>query len=326
MKSPDLKDVYTDILLQSSGMPAQGSEAFDHIIAQCISPVNARVERYIQQHSVGQVNEERAGGIAQGLLSGKMGWVLPSIQPYRVVSSSEAVLKEASPVATDPAFLGFEATARGLLTDGRIVDAGTLFWKNQKDHDRLDLAVMRGAVRVGRGLNRLRTNPLTVSSNATSALLARTDFVERILGVLNEEGFDPHQFILEILEDNDLSEGREGKCERLKDLSDAGVRLSMDDLGRKKSLANLGILVEANIPIHEVKFDGQDTVQMTNPDRWAYMDGLLGRANDAGATQLVWEGFWKGFGVEVISAVGRYHDSSVVASKWANPIFEGTIL
>lgn len=326
MSTLNLREIYTRILLPPQVVRLEGSDAFDHIIAQCIAPVHARVQAYLHEHSLLQASEEEASAIVQGLLSGQLGCVLPSIQPYRRLSSTTATLQTSSPAVADPSFLGFEATARGLLHDGKIIEAGKLFSTNKRDHDKLDLAVMRGAVRLGKTMNRLRKNPLTVSSNATSALLNRTDFAGSILEVLNDEEFDPKQFILEILEDNDLSADQIRKCEGLKALSDSGLRISMDDLGRKNSLANLGILTAAKVPIYEVKFDGADTHQMTDPARWANMDHLLLKAGESGATQLVWEGFWKGFGAEVTQAVVEYHAHSQVASQWKEPIFEGTIL
>ncbi|EKD93038.1 MAG: hypothetical protein ACD_28C00266G0005 [uncultured bacterium] len=323
----DLQTVYIETLLKGKEMPLRDSDSFRHVLAQCIAPVHERVEPYLIRHAVANLTEEAAGDMVDELLSGHSGHVLPSVQPYRSLFSSDSILREGSPQATDPLFIGFEATARGLLQDGRVAEAGKLFWTNRRRHDELDLAVTEGAIRLGKALNGLRAdNPLSVSTNATSALLNRNDFASKILRLLEGLDFDPNHLVVEILEDNDFTVNAQEQFSQLKILVQEGVRLSMDDLGRKKSLQNLKIMSEQTIPVAEVKFDGEDTAQMKDRSHWSHIDELLHYSQKAGATTVVWEGYWKGVESSMLEAVREYHLESSVGQQWDSPLFEGTIV
>ncbi len=325
VSSPDLRSIYIETLLRKKSSPSEGSIAFEHILAQCVSYVYGRVAPYLSK-GVLEADSAEAQQIVQGLLSGEAGSILPSVQPYRRLNLPNQQLYETSPIVNDPEFLGFEATARAALRDGRVVEAGTMFWTNKLDHDRLDLAVLQGAVQLGMAINRHRISPIMVSTNATPGLLGRRGFAEDILTALQNRGFAPENFVLEILENNDLNQDTDAKIGGLRDLQAAGVQLAMDDLGRMNSEANLDVLLEEGVTIHEAKFDGQDTIQMLDSKFWVTRDQLLRKAEDAGAHRVVWEGFWKGFGPEVIAAVREYHAGSAVTRKWMSPIFEGTII
>ncbi|KKT74228.1 MAG: hypothetical protein UW70_C0062G0004 [Candidatus Peregrinibacteria bacterium GW2011_GWA2_44_7] len=284
----DLQTVYIETLLKGKEMPLRDSDSFRHVLAQCIAPVHERVEPYLIRHAVANLTEEAAGDMVDELLSGHSGHVLPSVQPYRT---------------------------------------GKLFWTNRRRHDELDLAVTEGAIRLGKALNGLRAdNPLSVSTNATSALLNRNDFASKILRLLEGLDFDPNHLVVEILEDNDFTVNAQEQFSQLKILVQEGVRLSMDDLGRKKSLQNLKIMSEQTIPVAEVKFDGEDTAQMKDRSHWSHIDELLHYSQKAGATTVVWEGYWKGVESSMLEAVREYHLESSVGQQWDSPLFEGTIV
>ncbi|HSI98377.1 MAG TPA: EAL domain-containing protein [Gaiellaceae bacterium] len=90
---------------------------------------------------------------------------------------------------------------------------------------------------------------LAVSVNIPYRLLDDTAFADRLIGLLRENRTRPQGLTLEVVPSGPGA-GAELDDEALQRLSDAGVRLSLDDCGRAASFAALRIL-----PLDELKID-----------------------------------------------------------------------
>jgi diguanylate cyclase (GGDEF)-like protein len=95
-----------------------------------------------------------------------------------------------------------------------------------------------------------RLAEMTVAVNVSAVQLADAGFVIDVLSVLNATGLQPSNLMLELTENLLMLESG-SVAERLQELSDAGVRLAIDDFG--KGYSSLNYLV--SFPISMVKID-----------------------------------------------------------------------
>jgi diguanylate cyclase len=150
--------------------------------------------------------------------------------------------------SSDNTVVGAEALARWLHPEHGRIGADLLF----------ELAAEAGLVeRLSRHIARTALEaagnwpvPLRLSLNVTAADVAAGDFAGTIAGAVTEAGFPPEHLTLEITEQVLLAD-LDRTAERLRRLSDLGIRIALDDFGA--GFCNFHYL--KRLPIHALKLD-----------------------------------------------------------------------
>ena len=95
-----------------------------------------------------------------------------------------------------------------------------------------------------------RTAHAIVAVNMSARQVHRTDFVDRVLGILADTGASPERLELELTESH-LVEDLEGVIRKMAALKDRGVRISLDDFGTGySSLSHV-----RRLPLDQLKID-----------------------------------------------------------------------
>ncbi len=160
--------------------------------------------------------------------------------------------------------VGIEALVRWRTEDGWLrtpghfldvaEDAGMM---PEIDHRVLRRAMIDGAsvIRDGR--------PLFVSVNVSGAELTSTDYVERVLQLAQDTGFDPTNLVLEITESTFLLANSVRPT--LEALREAGVRIALDDFGTGySSIAHLRELSVDIVKVDRTFVQNLPSDQVTN--------------------------------------------------------------
>jgi EAL domain-containing protein (putative c-di-GMP-specific phosphodiesterase class I) len=91
---------------------------------------------------------------------------------------------------------------------------------------------------------------IPISVNVSARSIGRTDFAERVIAAVQRSGAAPSQLVIEVTETALLANPDRAR-QVLTELSNAGVRVSIDDFGQGQT--SLGYL--ADLPIDELKID-----------------------------------------------------------------------
>jgi predicted signal transduction protein with EAL and GGDEF domain len=94
------------------------------------------------------------------------------------------------------------------------------------------------------------TEHLTVAVNVSARNLGRVGFASQVAALLDEQGVAPHRLLVEVTETALMTDPMHA-ASVLRDLSTAGVRVSIDDFGSGQT--SLGYL--STLPIYELKID-----------------------------------------------------------------------
>jgi diguanylate cyclase (GGDEF)-like protein len=115
--------------------------------------------------------------------------------------------------------------------------------------DRLTRWVLRRALRDCRQLSPLRGGP-RVAVNVSARSIGRGALADEVIAALTELDIEPDRLIIEVTETAILADPARAATE-LRRLSDAGVKISLDDFGQgQTSISHLSTL-----PLHELKID-----------------------------------------------------------------------
>ncbi len=135
--------------------------------------------------------------------------------------------------------------------------------------------VLRTACSDSKRLRDMGYTNLHISVNLSARQFAQENLVELIKGILDETGFDPMYFELELTE-SILMKDEEKLIKKLHAMKDTGVRLSIDDFGTGYS--SLSYL--KRFPIDTVKIDRSFVMEITNnPDGAAIVQTILAMAH-----------------------------------------------
>jgi diguanylate cyclase (GGDEF)-like protein len=153
---------------------------------------------------------------------------------------------------------------------------------------------------------------LSIAVNISARSLGRADFAKEVLGILRETGTDPRRVMLEITETSLMADPA-GASRTLRELDEAGVRLSIDDFGAGQT--SLGYL--ATLPIAELKIDKAFVLAMHGDER-----------NAAIVRSVIELGHSLGFtvtaeGVETLAALEQlsaYHCDTVQGYLLSRPV------
>lgn len=134
---------------------------------------------------------------------------------------------------------------RGLLAPGEFIEAAERSGAILAIGDWVLAEGCRAVARLTR-----EGHALPLSLNVSPLQFRQPDFVERVRGHLASSGADPHRVILEVTE-NLLIDDVEQAAMRMRELSELGLRFSIDDFGTGfSSLAYL-----KRLPLYQLKID-----------------------------------------------------------------------
>jgi diguanylate cyclase (GGDEF)-like protein len=126
---------------------------------------------------------------------------------------------------------------------------------------------------------------LSVAVNVSARNLARPDFAQRVVAVLDEQQVPAQRLIVEITETALLTDPARAAT-ILAELNRAGVRVSLDDFGCGQT--SLGYL--SSLPVHELKIDKSFVTDMLqNPSHAAIVRSIVDLGHNL-ALQVVGEG------------------------------------
>ena len=206
-----------------------------------------RKDMYIQQRLAAAIREGRIDNHYQPLVEAATGRI---VGVETLARWHEPDLGWVSPAAFIP-------MAENL---GLIRELGEQVWRRALGH-------MRGWTAQGIGL----------SVNISKRQLFMSNFTERLLADARSHGIEPGRITLEITESLALLDV-EYSAERLKELREAGFRLSIDDFGTGYS--SLSQLHE--LPVHELKIDMAFVRRILTPQGARLIQTIVGMASTLG--------------------------------------------
>lgn len=124
--------------------------------------------------------------------------------------------------------------------------------------------ILRQSCLLNKDIQNKNLNAITIAVNISSVQLKQKNFVNRVLEILNETGLEPKYLELEITE-SVLIEGFEEVLEKLAQLKELGIKISLDDFGT--GFSSLNYLRQ--LPIDTLKIDRSFLSEMseTSNDR-----------------------------------------------------------
>lgn len=142
--------------------------------------------------------------------------------------------------------------------------------------------------------------PLVVHVNASGAELMKAGFARQVLSVLERTGLDPSRLVVELTE-SVLVEGAQCATERLRQLKDLGVRLSVDDFGTGYS----SLSYIEKLPVDEIKIDRSfvQDIHLAGPRRHGLLRSIVQLA-DVFELEVVAEGIESEDELDVLSRIG----------------------
>ncbi len=150
------------------------------------------------------------------------------------------------------AVVGFEVLARWQRPDGSLV--GPASFMGVVAHERLfpelDLLMLRLACEAWANWEHVDGCKPTLSVNVSAEFLESPEFVSVVLGLVHENQVQPSSIVLEITESG-LMEDSVSSAQKLDEVRDAGLRVSIDDYGTGYS--TLAYLQQ--LPVDSVKLD-----------------------------------------------------------------------
>lgn len=124
--------------------------------------------------------------------------------------------------------------------------------------------ILRQSCLLNKEIQKKGLNAITIAVNISSVQLKRRNFVKKVLEILNETGLEPKYLELEITE-SVLIEGFDEVLEKLGQLKELGIKISLDDFGT--GFSSLNYLRQ--LPIDTLKIDRSFLSEMseTSNDR-----------------------------------------------------------
>jgi diguanylate cyclase (GGDEF)-like protein len=143
--------------------------------------------------------------------------------------------------------------------------------------DALTLWVVSAALKQLASRDRELSN-LSVAVNISARNLSRPDFATQVLTALSQHGVAPDRLTLEMTETAFVADPQRAS-QLLRELSRAGVRVSLDDFGRGQT--SLGYL--STLPLDEVKIDKSFVLDMLEkPSHAAIVKSVIDLAHNLG--------------------------------------------
>jgi diguanylate cyclase (GGDEF)-like protein/PAS domain S-box-containing protein len=134
---------------------------------------------------------------------------------------------------------------------------------------------LREACEQGRRWREAGLPPITLAVNVSPIELCKSDFLDAVLGILNDTGFDPQYLELEVTE-GVLMKRAVSTDATLKALKETGLRLAIDDFGTGYS--SLSYLTK--FPIDTIKIDQSFVRQIsTDPTETAIVTAVISMAH-----------------------------------------------
>lgn len=150
--------------------------------------------------------------------------------------------------------VGFEALARWRAANGEI--RGTASFIDVADDERLlhvlDAQILRSSCLMIAAWSAGSPTPPMVSVNISTGFLEQHGFVASVKDLVDELGFDPSSLVLEVSESGLMTDAA-ANADKLQQLRNLGVRISVDDYGTGYS--SLSYLRQ--LPVDFVKLDRQ---------------------------------------------------------------------
>ena len=170
------------------------------------------------------------------------------------------------------ALIRYESDTMGEVSPGRFIS----FLESDPAYTELGYDILRIAVRHAARI-REKIPEFSISVNLTALQLHETDFIPRLQQIVKEENYPPTNLILELTER--CKEMEFGFLKRrTAELSAAGFRLALDDVGTGFSTIDLLLHLEVN----EFKLDKEFTQHMQeyeNDSKFAQMLATLAQEN-----------------------------------------------
>ncbi len=196
---------------------------------------------------------------------------------------------------------GYEVLARwnhpryGILMPG-------LFIPLAEQHDmlrELTAYIIRKGARFIKEINREnRDSPLFISINITPDEFIRQDLVNMIQKILQEEELPGHWIKLEITE-NSILKGGEDSIDKIRELNEMGIQISMDDFGTGYS--NLSLL--CRLPLNNLKLD--KSLIMMAEENENFIQAVI-RMADSLNLEIIAEGVEKQSQIDILKKMGCY--------------------
>jgi diguanylate cyclase (GGDEF)-like protein len=161
----------------------------------------------------------------------------------------------------------------------------------------LDLWVVGAACEVLAGQQPTSARPLQVAVNLASATLVDPRLLPTVRAALSHNKLAPDRLILEIIESRSLVD-LPGVVERLMELRQLGVRISLDDFGT--GFSTLAWL--RTLPVDQIKIDRSFTMDLPGARALALVKGVLALARELGI-EVIAEG------VETIDQLDALRDA-----------------
>jgi diguanylate cyclase (GGDEF)-like protein/PAS domain S-box-containing protein len=177
----------------------------------------------------------------------------------------------------------------------------------------LDFCAMRAALALKADLNRLRPSALTVTLNASGALLSHPDFLPRLRQCMADHALTPAEIGIEVLETVvfDAPGQRDLASEIISDLRNAGHPVMLDDFG----VGYAGLAHLAHLDVSGIKID-LSLVQAakTDPTSVRILESMIELCGHLGLTSIA-------EGVDTVWMATRLQDMgcSRVQGWWLSP-------
>jgi diguanylate cyclase (GGDEF)-like protein len=143
-----------------------------------------------------------------------------------------------------------------------------------------------------------RDRPLTVAVNLSAQQLQETDFIDALVGALEESKIEPEQLVLEMTE-TVMFHDTSTTLARLEAIRNLGVRIAIDDFGTGYS--SLGYLRRFRVDI--LKIAREFVAPADQSDEWAFASAIVALGRTLGLT-VVAEGIESAGQLERLRALG----------------------
>lgn len=213
----------------------------------------------------------------------------------------------------DGALVGYEALARWVKADGRVIEPGGFL----PDAERttlitdLDQAILEQAVRHLATL----AAPLHIAVNVSAATIARVAYGDRVIELLDRYQVDPLRLRLEFTE-TAMFDVTDQVRRTMQDLADVGIRWYVDDFGTGySSISHL-----RDLPVAGLKLDRSFTAGLESDDVTCVnlAQALAGLAAGLGLDTVA-EGIESEKQADVLTALGWKHGQGWLYGRPAPP-------
>ena len=215
-------------------------------------------------------------------------------------------------VAGAEALLRWRTEEYGEVSPSRFIG----FLENDPAYEPLGYGIIRDAVRTA-GRFRQKIPDFRININITALQLLAEDFIPNVMKILAEEKYDPNFLILELTERCKEMEF-ELLSQRVDELTKAGIRVALDDMGT--GFSTLDLLLHLNV--NEIKLDMSFTVELRGDEKHELMAGALCGGALKRGVDICFEGveteemleYLKGYGDVLVQ--GYYYDKPLLPDEF----------